>query len=172
MEKQVRGFTLIELLIVMTVAAVLATIAAPSFKTFMASQRVKSAANEFAMAAILARSEAIKRNGKVVLCVSTSGTGCASSGGWEQGWIAFHDANSNGSADSGEAIVLRQQSYTGTTLTGSVTKITYDNTGRFTSSTTSAPTMAVTNSDTNARCISFDLSGMPRSSISGSATCP
>jgi type IV fimbrial biogenesis protein FimT len=37
----------------------------------------------------LARSEAIKRNADVTLCVSNSdGTDCGS-GGWEQGWIVL-----------------------------------------------------------------------------------
>lgn len=171
MQTKYRGFTLIELMIVVAVVAVLASIAAPSFSSFVTGQRVKSAANEFAMAAMFARSEAVKRNGKVVLCVSSSGTSCAASGGWDLGWIAFHDANSNGSADTGEAILLRQQSYSGAALTGSGVAITYDSNGRLLSTTTTAPTVAVTGAGSNARCISFDLSGMPRSVLSGTGSC-
>ena len=35
----------------------------------------------------LPRSEAIKRNAPVTLCASSNGTTCATSGGWQVGWI-------------------------------------------------------------------------------------
>ena len=46
-----RGFTLIELMIVVTLLAVMLGIAAPSFRDFMAGQRVKTAAGEYAFGA-------------------------------------------------------------------------------------------------------------------------
>lgn len=171
MQSKSRGFTLIELMTVVAVAAILATIAAPSFKNFVVGQRVKSAANEFTMAATLARSEAIKRNSRVGLCVSATGTSCATSGGWEQGWIAYHDANANGVVDTGEMILLRQQAYSNVVLTGSLVQIIYDNNGRMSSNITSAPKVAVTGAGATARCISFDLGGMPRTILSSTGSC-
>ena len=56
----------------------------------------------------LARSEAIKRNARAVLCKTANGVSCTASGGWEQGWILFHDLNNNAALDAGEE-VLRQQ---------------------------------------------------------------
>ena len=104
-----RGFTLTELLVVLTIVALLATVAMPSLATVMDSMRLSSASNSFLANLQLARSEAIKRNGRVVLCKSADGTACAGSGGWEQGWIVFHDANNNGAFDNGETVIERAQ---------------------------------------------------------------
>ena len=62
----------------------------------------------------LARSEAIKRNASVTMCRSSNGTSCATSGGWQQGWIIFSDSGAGGNAgndtvDSDETRVLYQQ---------------------------------------------------------------
>lgn len=57
-----RGFTLIELMMVVMLAAIMVGIAVPSFREFMAAQRVKNTAFDFAAAMLLARSEAVKRN--------------------------------------------------------------------------------------------------------------
>lgn len=55
-----------------------------------------------------ARSEAIKRNGRAVVCKSASGTSCTQSGGWEQGWIVFHDSNNNAAFEAGELLIQQQ----------------------------------------------------------------
>jgi type IV fimbrial biogenesis protein FimT len=103
------GFTLIELLTAMAVMAILAALATPSMARLVDSVRLTSASNGFLAAMYHARSEAIKRNGPVALCKSANGLGCAVSGGWEQGWIVFHDTNNNGSADAGELVVHHSQ---------------------------------------------------------------
>ena len=76
--KRQSGFTLIELLVVVTVAAVMLGIGIPSFREFIATQRVKEAAFDVAAAMLLARSEAIKRNTSVTLSQAA--------GGWGTGW--------------------------------------------------------------------------------------
>jgi type IV fimbrial biogenesis protein FimT len=73
------------------------------------SIRLTSASNNFLSHMYLARSEAIKRNARVALCKSADGATCASSGGWEQGWVVFHDTNNNGLLDAGEPVIARQQ---------------------------------------------------------------
>jgi type IV fimbrial biogenesis protein FimT len=72
-----RGFTLIELMIVVTLLAVMLGIGIPSFRGFIAGQRVKTAAYDFATALLVARSEAIKRNTTVTI---------APTGSWIGGW--------------------------------------------------------------------------------------
>lgn len=72
------GFTLIELLTTMAIVAILLGIGVPSFREFISSQRVKSAASEISSMLILARSEAIKRNRDVTIEQAT--------GGWQNGW--------------------------------------------------------------------------------------
>jgi type IV fimbrial biogenesis protein FimT len=41
------------------------------------------------------------------VCKSVEGTSCTASGGWEQGWIVFHDVNNNGLREADEQVVER-----------------------------------------------------------------
>jgi len=102
------GFTLTELLLVTALAALLLGMAIPSMSAMLQTQRARSMVGSFVSALHFARSEAIKRNGRAVLCKSASGTACAQGGGWEQGWIVFHDGNNNAALDAGE-LLLQQQ---------------------------------------------------------------
>jgi type IV fimbrial biogenesis protein FimT len=108
-----RGFTLIELMIVLAVASELLGAAVPAMTSTIKSVQLSSASNELLAGLFLARSEAIKRNGRGVICKSADGATCTASGGWEQGWLVFHDANNDGSRDAGEAIVKQAQPLAG-----------------------------------------------------------
>lgn len=84
--KKNHGFTLIELLITLTVVAILATVAVPSFMALIQNNRITTQTNDLVTALNIARSEAIKRNGAVTVCSST-GTACG--GGWANGWLVM-----------------------------------------------------------------------------------
>ena len=71
-------------------------------------QRAASLTTIFISSLHLARDEAIKRNGRAVVCKSATGSACTTAGGWDQGWIVFHDANNNASYDVGESLVQHQ----------------------------------------------------------------
>lgn len=106
------GTTLLELMVVLAVSAILLTIAIPGFASLASNSRLTSATNELVSALHLARSEAIKRNSRTTLCKSTNGLACSDSGGWHQGWMVFHDANSNATLDAGEEVILYQAALT------------------------------------------------------------
>lgn len=80
------GFTLIEAMVAVSLMAVLLMIAVPSFNNAALGSQLRASANDLAAAAFLARSEAIKRNRVVTLCMSADGESCSATGGWEQGW--------------------------------------------------------------------------------------
>ena len=104
-----QGFSLIELLLVVAVLGVCLALTGPRFTQLISSSKLTTASNAFLYSIYLARSEAIKRNGRVSLCKSENGLLCTVTGGWEQGWIVFDDTNSNGQRDFGEAILERVQ---------------------------------------------------------------
>ena len=104
-----RGFTLVELLVALTIAALLLTISVPSMSRMLHSARLTDASNALLSSLQLARSEAIKRNDRVTVCKSADGLSCTFAGGWEQGWIVFHDANHDGERNPEERIIERGQ---------------------------------------------------------------
>lgn len=103
--KKDSGFTLIELVVTVSLLGILLTMAVPNFTTLVKNSRLSTQANDFIIAANLARSEAIKRNLNVVICRSADGASCANSGGWEQGWVVFVDNDSDGGLDAGETVL-------------------------------------------------------------------
>jgi len=101
----VPGFTLVELLVVVAVAAVLLAFAAPQFGAAARETRRTSAVNGLLGTLQLARSEAIKRSTRVVVCAHAAGAGdCGDD--WSEGWIAFvDDGDSPGALEAGETIL-------------------------------------------------------------------
>ena len=105
---------MVELMVVIAIIAIMATIAAPSFKAMMQSSSMTNAVNTFLADMRYARSESIRRGGSVAMCrsanpdaaVPTCGTG--STVGWESGWIVFHNLTP-GSTRSSDEPLLRVQ---------------------------------------------------------------
>jgi len=107
--KLVAGLTLIESLIVLVVLAAAIRLAVPSVEAMFTSIGLLSASKAVLGDLQLARSEALRRNRRVVLCKSPGASKCTDEGGWEQGWIVFQDENNNAIADDGEEVIAHHE---------------------------------------------------------------
>ena len=133
-----------ELVVTMALAAILATVAIPSFNTLIANQRAKMYASELFATLVRTRSEAIERNASITLSPKTAG--------WSTGWQIL-DPGGNLLEDRGAAA--------GVTVAGPA-GVTYRSSGRLQAG--AAPTFLITatsGSTINYQCVSVDLSGRP-----------
>ena len=86
------GFTMIELLVVISIAAIIITIAGPNFSQMVSKQSVKAAANDFKSAVALARSEARKRG--VNTSIRPIGKTGIPWGTVDDGWYVYYNDGS------------------------------------------------------------------------------
>ena len=91
-----KGYTLPEILITLTVVAVLAASAIPSFNKTIQNTRIKTAALELLAAIEQARSTAVFNNTRSVLAAKSQ---------WHSGWSLFLDADNDGVYDSNEKLI-------------------------------------------------------------------
>lgn len=139
------GFSLIELLFAIAIAAIFAALAAPSFRDFIAGQRIKSASYDISYTLTYARSEAMKRNAQVVLAPGA--------GGWQDGWTVM----------TGLTTIARREPFLDLTMSGPGTNLTYNSSGRLTTAVTPFAVSSGVSSNVPPRCISISLSGLPSS---------
>jgi prepilin-type N-terminal cleavage/methylation domain-containing protein len=130
------GVTMIELLFVVTIAAILAMVAAPSFAEFINSTRQNSAFSQLTSDLNRARNEAIKRNSWVLVCARDSaGTDCGTSTNWQNGWLVCYDKDADGSCDTDDIannpnpLVIRRALNANLTLIGSAASVRFNPNG-------------------------------------------
>jgi type IV fimbrial biogenesis protein FimT len=103
-----RGFTLTELLVTLAIAGILAMIGAPAMGSLLA--RTRDASTEAMVANTLrhARSAAVMRNARVLVCPSRDGRRCNPGDDWQHGWIVAKDADHDGQPDVDAPLLLAQ----------------------------------------------------------------
>jgi type IV fimbrial biogenesis protein FimT len=162
-----RGFTLIELLTAIMVAAVLAAVSIPMYTSFVRNQRVKTAAFDLNYALTLARGEALKRNSSVVVSPDTNG--------WRFGWSVAAGGNTLFSHTTPTYLNSSNAAVSYLTITPATgNNVTYNGSGRLASTVSSFKIASAAGSATQVapRCITIDLSGLPRNTPSTSGNCP
>ena len=141
-----RGFTMTELGVTVTVAALLAALAVPSFQGIVATQRARTYASALYATLSKARSEAITLNANVTVQPKA--------GGWKNGWQIL-DVNNNVLDDYTAAVNINEPGFAGT--------ITYTPSGRLPTGA-AAPMFQIntmSGSQTNYQCVSINPSGRP-----------
>lgn len=99
MTRKERGLTFTEMLTTLAVAGIALSFALPGLNNGLADQRRAMTINELIATLHLARSAAVTRNELVTVCPSEDGNSCTT-GGWEDGWIAFPDPQGTHSPDA------------------------------------------------------------------------
>jgi type IV fimbrial biogenesis protein FimT len=145
MTSRARGFTMPELLMAVAIAAILTTVAVPSFNSIIATQRARTYASALYATLSQARSQAVRLNANVTLQ--------AKAGGWQNGWQIL-DANNNVLDD-----------YTATTgiNVGGPGVVTYSASGRLAAGS-AVPVFQINTTYSNQtiyQCVSVTLSGRP-----------
>jgi type IV fimbrial biogenesis protein FimT len=149
------GFTLVELLAVVAVLSIVMAIAAPSFSSFAANQRLRGASTDLVTTLVAARSEAIKRNAPVTVSAAADGE----SVNWGRGWTAVA---------AGGAQIDRRDVESGV-VDGSTApaSIVFDGSGRITTAGGASIQLRDGRGGSMAtpRCVTIDLAGRPRTNV-------
>jgi len=147
--RRCRGFTIVELLTVVVIVGIMAALAAPGFANLMASIRASTAASDLYSALATARSEATKRNAEVTLASKSASTS------WKDGWSIVDPASSTN-------VLLDRGGLIGAAVTGSLSSVVYQSSGRVKGSTKPTFVVAMTaGSTTITKNVCVDLSGRP-----------
>ena len=109
--KHQQAFTLIELLVTITMLGVIMAIALPNLRDFVVGNRLSSNVNAFVGMLNYARSEAIVRNKRVIVCAKQDGAiGCQNTTEWgrfETQVFVREDPTSNSNSRIGSDILLK-----------------------------------------------------------------
>lgn len=103
------GLTLLELLATLAISSITLSLAVPAMGTIIGNNARASATNTLVRHLQLARSEAVTRARRTILCPSQDGRNCDHSTVWEQGYILVLDSNNSKIVDAGDQLIRRFQ---------------------------------------------------------------
>lgn len=156
-----QGFTLIELMVTIAVVAILLGIAIPSFTDSTLASKLRTQANDLVAGAVLARSEAIKRNQTVTLCASSDGTSCT--GTWSDGWIVI--------SSGGTVIMKHPATATGFLISSAQTSLTFQPTGVGATATSLVVCRATPSVGSQERVVTISATGRASVTKTENASC-
>ena len=158
-----QGFTLIELMITLAISAILLSVAAPAYQSFIGSAVLTTATNDLVAALNMARSEALKRDGQVSLRAAN-----IVSDDFADGYCLVpgkpddcDDALRNFPAVGSEISMV---------VSGGYDKVTFDGMGGLTDTSNSTRAFELCRANEDHRRVTIALVG--RSKISADTSCP
>jgi type IV fimbrial biogenesis protein FimT len=163
------GMTLTELVVVMSIVGILIGLGVPSFKYVTSSNRMSAEVNGLLGDMQFARSEALREGRTVTVCISSTGTACASSttSTWQSGWIVFSDLNNDGTVGANDPVLRVQKPFTSTDdfkdSANALTQVRFNREGFATGLPATASLLVLHDSASNqayTRCLSISLVGM------------
>ena len=175
------GFTLPELMITMGVVAILLSVAVPSISNMVRDNRLAAQLNTVMADIHLARSEAVKRDVRVILCRSAdpdlpTPTCGGTERNWSTGYLIFTGEDGNSTYQAGTDTLIRrgQPAQEGVNLR---TIWTWNNNleinpnGTLNEGGTAVMAMCDDRGKENGRQITIPLTGIPRMYSANIATC-
>lgn len=168
MKRISNGFTLLELLIVMVIAAIIMSMAIPSFTSLIARNKTTNYRDLLFHDVSLARNSALSGAASVSICsADTAGTGCSNSTDWLNGWLVFSDMNADGVIDTGDDVLRSHAPLQGDFVVVGVTHLTYRRNGFLSGATGGTFSFCHSGYATPSRVVVSSI-GRPRIDASGS----
>ncbi|MFM9438018.1 type IV fimbrial biogenesis protein FimT [Janthinobacterium sp. CG_23.3] len=170
------GFSLVELMVSVAILAILLAAATPAYNGMIMNSTATQYANNLMASTMLARSEAIKRNAPVSLCVSADGASCGS-GGWEQGWLvtcSTSDQVACDSAGSGTLVIEYQRAAKAgwkITEAGGLRSITFEPSGTGATAASLTVCRATPSVGTQQRVVRISATGRPSTTKTTDSVC-
>lgn len=166
------GFTLIELMVTVAIIGIVALVAVPGMQALINSSRLNGQAGELVSALQLARSEAVRRNVRVVVCPtdgsSTSTTACSSSANWAN-W-AILDLTKTVAADR---VIRNATSNASVQVSGPAAGIVFGPSGLIDAQRVVTACIATTRPAENQRTLTVMVSGVVTTAKTpGGGVCP
>ncbi len=105
------GLTLVELMLALALLGLLASAALPPLLALRQRHELRQAQGAMQMALLQLRSEALRRQVPVRLCVADARGSCAAQGDWTQGWLMWADENEDGQPGRAEPLLAQQAAW-------------------------------------------------------------